>query len=285
MFITSERRQLEEEAHDHNASWHDYLFTRVYTRFGRCVFPSAGQPSLETRSQQLSLIKYHPAGVETSTHLYFIMSTIPKDHMKEYIDRAVQTSTPPMLSPIPELNIGLPNSPFRITSTSKSTQTLEMSRSSPSPQILGAYSRPLSSQRILKPYLPRNRPSQTQGEMGRISSLPETDPFFSAKVELQSTSVRVVSMPEQRPSGVYFLDTSMSSDGVNSVLYNGDSFTSSTDGDLSGIYIPRIGQGIPHTPSPSPSLDSVLIIENNGELSEAFLRNNLNWTRVTVSKG
>ena len=220
------------------------------------------------------LTRYHPAGVKTSTHLYFIMSTILQDHMKEYIDRAVQTSTPPMLSPMPEHNIGLPNSPFRITSTSESIQMPRMSSSSPSPQNLGAYSRPLSSQRILKPYLPRNRPSQSQGEMARISSFPETDPFFSAKLELQSTSVRVVSMPEQRPSGVYFLDTSLSSDGVNSVLYNGDSFTSSTDGDLSGIYIPRIGQGIPHTPSPSPSLDSVLIIENNGELSEAFLRNN-----------
>ncbi|THH21347.1 hypothetical protein EW146_g203 [Bondarzewia mesenterica] len=205
---------------------------------------------------------------------------------KEYVDRAIQTATPSRLVTATESKAGLLHSPFRDITSAVCNESSEMSFSASPSQFSNAYSHSLShssppslgvtTQRTLKPHLPRNRPSQSQNEMGRIVSLPETDPLFSAKMELKSTSVRIVSMPEQRPSSGYLLDASMSTDGVNSSMYSGDSLISSGDDDRSGIYLPRFGQGIPHTPSPSSSPDSVVIIENNGELSEAFLRSSKN---------
>ncbi|KAI9463579.1 hypothetical protein BJY52DRAFT_1414793 [Lactarius psammicola] len=80
-------------------------------------------------------------------------------------------------------------------------------------------------------------------------------------------------MPEQRPTGGQLADSSLSTEGYDGSMLSGGSFLSGTD-TTSGICFSSRTQGtIPHTPSPPPSPDSVLIIENNCGLSEAFLSN------------
>jgi hypothetical protein len=84
---------------------------------------------------------------------------------------------------------------------------------------------------------------------------------------------RVVSMPEQRLPGGHLAESSLSTEGFDSSMLSGGSFLSGTD-TTSGIRFSNHKRGtIPYTPSPSSSPDSVLIIENNCGLSEAFLSN------------
>ncbi|KAI0266797.1 hypothetical protein BC834DRAFT_1032521 [Gloeopeniophorella convolvens] len=96
--------------------------------------------------------------------------------------------------------------------------------------------------------LPRMRPSVHQRPSIRNFSLPEDSPSVVEKHELDVVQ-RVVSMPEQRNWGGHLADSSLSTEGFDGSMLSGGSFVSATD----------------------TTSDSVLIIENNCGLSDAFL--------------
>ncbi|KAI0066141.1 hypothetical protein BV25DRAFT_1821030 [Artomyces pyxidatus] len=200
---------------------------------------------------------------------------------KSYVERGVQTGSPTSRARSPRLDARSPTSPFSDITSSSVNNAQQLSPSASSDRVsaynhsLAHSSPPLSvvlrTQRVPKPpRLPRNRPSQHHSEATRFFSLPEDAPIVSSKAELNSTQ-RIVSMPERQSTGRFTLDFSLSSDGVNASGYSGGSFLSEND-TTSGIRLPDHEQGIPHTPSPPSSPESVLIIENNDELSDAFLR-------------
>ena len=120
--------------------------------------------------------------------------------------------------------------------------------------------------------LPHLKPSAHRHSTIRVFSLPEDSPTITGR-EGFDVIQRVVSMPEQRPTGGPLADSSLSTEGYDGSMLSGGSFLSGTD-TTSGICFSSSTQGaIPHTPSPPPSPDSVLIIENNCGLSESFLSN------------
>ncbi|KAH9957961.1 hypothetical protein BC827DRAFT_1269940 [Russula dissimulans] len=104
---------------------------------------------------------------------------------------------------------------------------------------------------ITKPRkLPQLRPSANRHSTVRVFSLPEDS--LSATVKKEHHVVqRVVSMPEQRLAGGQLAENSLSTEGFDGSIMSGGSFLSGTD----------------------TTSDSVLIIENNCGLSEAFLSN------------
>ncbi|TFY70619.1 hypothetical protein EVG20_g2384 [Dentipellis fragilis] len=194
---------------------------------------------------------------------------------KTYVDRGVQVGSPalPAISLQEELIqkehdtslCDITSSAINISQVSYSSAYTQSSQGSPSP---------LTAERVLKPpQLPANRPSSSHinPESSRIVSLPETAPLFTGKRALKG-SMRVVSMPDRVTPGGFSTDNSLSSsDRIDVSVYSGESYTSMED-DNSGTRLSHSHQDVPHTPSPPSSPDSILIIENNGELSEAFLR-------------
>ncbi|KAH9992603.1 hypothetical protein BJV77DRAFT_1001824 [Russula vinacea] len=98
--------------------------------------------------------------------------------------------------------------------------------------------------------LPQLRPSTNRHSTMRVFSLPE-DPHSAAGKPEPNIVQRVVSMPEQRLSGGQLAESSLSTEGFDGSMLSGGSFLSGTD----------------------TTSDSVLIIENNCGLSEAFLSN------------
>jgi hypothetical protein len=196
--------------------------------------------------------------------------------MKTYMDRGVQAGSS-QLSLDAELLAPSPNNPSESFFAIGDSQLL--SPLAPSLQVSPAYSHSpargsqgeLSSS--TKPrQLPHLKPSTHRHSSIRVFSLPEDSPAITGREEFDLVP-RVVSMPEQRPTGGPLADSSLSTEGYDGSMLSGGSFLSATD-TTSGICFSRSTQGtIPHTPSPPPSPDSVLIIENNCGLSEAFLSN------------
>ncbi|KAA1476044.1 hypothetical protein DENSPDRAFT_932756 [Dentipellis sp. KUC8613] len=173
---------------------------------------------------------------------------------KTYVDRGVQVGSPILSAAVFQAELieeenesslcDTTSSAINVSQVSYSTAYTQSSQGSPSP---------LAVERVLKPpQLPTNRPSSSHinSESSRIVSLPETAPLFSGKRALKG-STRVVSMPDRATHGGFSTDNSLSSsDRIDVSVYSGESYTSMED----------------------DTSDSILIIENNGELSEAFLR-------------
>ncbi|KAF8274462.1 hypothetical protein EI94DRAFT_1825457 [Lactarius quietus] len=191
--------------------------------------------------------------------------------MKTYMDRGVQAgSSAEFLAP----STNDPSS-FAIGDS-------QLSPLAPSLQVSPAYSHspargtsvPKSElSNSTKPrQLPHLKPSTHRHSSIRVFSLPEDSLAITGREGFDLVP-RVVSMPEQRPTGGPLADSSLSTEGYDGSMLSGGSFLSGTD-TTSGICFSSRKQGtIPHTPSPPPSPDSVLIIENNCELSDAFLSN------------
>ena len=183
--------------------------------------------------------------------------------MKTYMDKGVQTGS--SLDPSPndpssftmgdsQLLSPLQVSPAYSYSSARGTSTLKAELSSST-----------------KPrQLPHLKPSTHRHTSIRVFSLPEDSPAITGRGVFDLVP-RVVSMPEQRPTGGPLADSSMSTEGYDGSMLSGGSFLSGTDTTSGICFSTHINGTIPHTPSPPPSPDSVLIIENNCGLSEAFL--------------
>jgi hypothetical protein len=120
--------------------------------------------------------------------------------------------------------------------------------------------------------LPQLRPSTNRHSAIRVFSLPEDSNMASEKTE-PNTAQRVVSMPEQRPAGGQLADSSVSTEGFEGSMLSGGSFLSGTDTTSGRCFADHDLSVISHTLFSTTSSDSVLIIENNCGLSEAFLSN------------
>ena len=201
--------------------------------------------------------------------------------MKTYMDRGVQAGSPQLQSNLSldaELLAPSPNDP----SSFAIGDSQLLSPLTPSLQVSPAYihsparGTPNSKSELSSSTKPRQlpylKPSAHRHSSIRVFSLPEDSPAITGREEFDLVP-RVVSMPEQRPTGGPLPDSSLSTEGYDGSMLSGGSFLSGTD-TTSGISFSSRTQGtIPHTPSPPPSPDSVLIIENNCGLSESFLSN------------
>ncbi|KAI9442164.1 hypothetical protein H4582DRAFT_1926809, partial [Lactarius indigo] len=179
--------------------------------------------------------------------------------MKTYTDKGVQAGVSQLqscaLSLDAESLTPFPNDPSFAIGDSQLLSPL-----APSIQVSPAYShspaRGSSLSRIelsssTKPrQLPILKPSAHRHSSIRVFSLPEDSPAITGR-ETFDLVPRVVSMPEQRPTGGQLADSSLSTEGYDGSMLSGGSFLSGTD----------------------TTSDSVLIIENNCGLSEAFLSN------------
>ena len=200
--------------------------------------------------------------------------------MKTYMDRGVQAGSPQLQSNTSldaELLAPSPNDPSFAMGDSRLLSPL-----APSLQVPPAYihsparGTPNSKSELSSSTKPRQlpylKPSAHRHSSIRVFSLPEDSPAITGRDEFDLVP-RVVSMPEQRPIGGPLPDSSLSTEGYDGSMLSGGSFLSGTD-TTSGISFSSHTQGTtPHTPSPPPSPDSVLIIENNCGLSESFLSN------------
>ncbi|KAI0305719.1 hypothetical protein B0F90DRAFT_1700407 [Multifurca ochricompacta] len=179
--------------------------------------------------------------------------------MKYYIERGVQagsyllqsrvlTQDADLLAPSPEdpsLAIGDPQLLPPLTPSLQVSPAYSLSKMHGSP-----ISKMEVSHAVKPRQLPQMKPSTHRHSSIRVFSLPEDSPSITGKAELNLVQ-RVVSMPEQRLVGSQPADSSLSTEGFDGSMLSGGSFLSGTD----------------------TTSDSVLIIENNCGLSEAFLSN------------
>ncbi|KAH9061337.1 hypothetical protein EDB87DRAFT_1830862 [Lactarius vividus] len=179
--------------------------------------------------------------------------------MKTYVDKGVQAGVSQLHPRALSLDAGSiapsPNdSPLAIGDSQL------LSPLAPSLQVSPAYSHSpargssLSKTELSSSSKPRQlpllKPSAHRHSTIRVFSLPEDSPAITGR-ETFDLVPRVVSMPEQRPNGAQLADSSLSTEGYDGSMLSGGSFLSGTD----------------------TTSDSVLIIENNCGLSEAFLSN------------
>ena len=200
--------------------------------------------------------------------------------MKSYADRGVQAGSSLLQSRTLSLDTDLlapsPEDPLFANGDLQLLSPLSPSQVSPAYSHSSVQGSPFARNevsRAIKPRkLPQLRPSTNRHSAIRVFSLPEDSTSATMKSEF-NPGQRVVSMPEQRIPGGHLAESSLSTEGFDSSMLSGGSFLSGTD-TTSGIRFSNHKRGtIPHTPSPSSSPDSVLIIENNCGLSEAFLSN------------
>src|SRR6266404_2430210 len=202
--------------------------------------------------------------------------------MKAYMDRGVQAGSSQLQSRALPLDAELLSPSPKDSSLFAIGDSQFLSPLTPSLQVSPAYSHlPARGSSVLKTefsgstkprQLPHLKPSVHRHSSIRVFSLPEDSSAATGR-EVLDLVPRVVSMPEQRPTGGQLVDSSLSTEGYDGSMLSGGSFLSGTD-TTSGICFSSHTRGtIPHTPSPPPSPDSVLIIENNCGLSEAFLSN------------
>jgi hypothetical protein len=210
---------------------------------------------------------------------------------KVYVDRGTQTVISTPISSWPGRSVSSSknssthahNGSLSDYSSNAPTSTLSYSRSSS--LLDGAYSRSLPpdspspvrsaimTRRIYKRQkTPYSRPS-SQKFKKRVVSLPKDPPMHHTETTHESTTRRVVSLPDRIPSSPMFARSNTSSDVINTSLFVDHSIFAGED-QLSRIRVRRPSMEEPHTPSPPSSPDSVLIIEDHHQLAEAFLRNN-----------
>jgi hypothetical protein len=219
------------------------------------------------------------------------MSTSTSPAAKGYVDRGIQTvCLPPALWLARSVSNSTKNSSIRahngsLSEYSSNAHTSIRSHSRSSSMRDSAYSHSLPpdspspvrssvvARRLHKRQkTPYSRPSP-QKPNKRIVSLPEDPPMFHTKTVRESTTFRVVSLPDCLPSSSVLRESSSSIDLVDpSVFMDQSVFVG--DEQISRIRVRPPSTDGPHTPSPPSSPDSVLIIENNHQLPETFLRNN-----------
>ena len=120
--------------------------------------------------------------------------------------------------------------------------------------------------RVYKPVTSLGRTNGSSGMPPRVVSLPETVSRYSAKVIVQKSTPRVVSTPMPSTGAKKLLPGSPSESDDELLLF-------ATNGEESPRTRPHFqAPETPHTPSPVSSPESVVIIGNNNQLADSFLR-------------
>jgi hypothetical protein len=208
----------------------------------------------------------------------------PRSPAKVYVDRGIQTiCTPTSLwlgcsvsnsnnsstrahnGSQSEYSSNAPTSALSHSSSS-SAYSQSLPPDSPSP----ARSRITARRMYKRQKTPYSRPS-SQKPKNRVVSLPEDPPHKETIRE--STTFRIVSLPDLNhlPSSPLFTGSNPSSDITDASIFM-DHSVFVGDEQFSRIRVRPVDE--PHTPSPPSSPDSILIIENNHQLADTFLRSN-----------
>ncbi|KAJ3989878.1 hypothetical protein F5890DRAFT_1582419 [Lentinula detonsa] len=178
-----------------------------------------------------------------------------------YIERAIQTENPrhiPHSDNDKALNLHEPLSPKNVDAAYSQISSLAISK-----------------RNYKLSQLAYNKPSELIATEKRIVSLPETSP--PSRIKSDTIRDRVVSMTEQVKVSL------TSSDADNSL--SSDCFETSIDtsqsqlSDLGNLSTrrtrPRNSSTYPQTPSPPSSPESIMIIGNNTQVPNSFLRRNV----------
>lgn len=172
-----------------------------------------------------------------------------------YVERAIQTEPPRQLS--------------------RSDDAKALNLHEPLPVDNTAYTQ-LSSLSITKrehklSQLTYQKPSEPNFTTKRIVSLPETSP--PSRIKADTIRDRVVSMSEQVKVSLTSADNSLSSDCLESSIDTSQSQISSDIGNVSTRQSrARRSLVFPQTPSPPSSPESIMIIGNNMQVPNSFLR-------------
>lgn len=173
------------------------------------------------------------------------------EYSKEYTERGVQTASPP---PIPSTT----------PSPSSAADDGAYNQSNLQNNPLSLMCAPLISRRVprRKLFLVKRRPEVKDVER-RVISMPE-DKFAQNVTSDDPSGSRVVSMPE------YITTTVDLSLDITESFSARASFESGVEKRRVRVCPPP--SDVPRTPSPPSSPDSVLIIDNDAQLSDGFLR-------------
>ncbi|KAJ3844606.1 hypothetical protein EV361DRAFT_947681 [Lentinula raphanica] len=181
-----------------------------------------------------------------------------------YVERAIQTEPPRLLSR---------------STDDKAVNLHEKALSPKNEHLETAYSH-LSSLSISKrdyklSQLNYQKPSEINVSSKRIVSLPETSP--PSRINSDTVRNRVVSMTEQvqLPLVSSDADNSLSSDCFESSLETSRSQLSHSDLGTSVRRARPRTSAYPQTPSPPSSPESIMIIGNNMQVPNSFLRHNV----------
>ncbi|KAK0212856.1 hypothetical protein DFS33DRAFT_1377312 [Desarmillaria ectypa] len=179
---------------------------------------------------------------------------------REYVDRAVQTDS---AVPLPSSSV---SSPSGVVATSPAelsayTDLNDASSSLESSPVM---------RRLHKPRLPFNGPSQVPTGTDRVVSLPETSP--PSRVNPGGSGARIVSLTEYSKTSL-LKDDSFSSECFDTSISTDTSGTHlSSENSLQHIRTRRLHcSGLPRTPSPPSSPESIMIIGNDVQVPASFL--------------
>ncbi|KAK0461279.1 uncharacterized protein EV420DRAFT_1746620 [Desarmillaria tabescens] len=179
---------------------------------------------------------------------------------REYVDRAVQTDS---AVPLPSSPASSPSSAVAISPAELSAY-IDRNDAPSSPDFYPV------GRRLHKPRLPFNGPSRAPTGTDRVVSLPETSP--PSRVDLGGSGTRVVSLtecsktsaPKEDSFSSECFDTSISTDTSGTHL--------SSENSLQHIRTRRLRySGLPRTPSPPSSPESIMIIGNDVQVPVSFL--------------
>ncbi|KAK0504784.1 hypothetical protein EDD18DRAFT_1343564 [Armillaria luteobubalina] len=178
---------------------------------------------------------------------------------RKYVDRAVQTDP----VPLPSSQASSPSSAVAISPAEPSAYTDPNDASSlldSSPAV----------RRLHKPRLPFNGPSRAPTGTDRIVSLPETSP--PSRINPGGSGTRIVSLTECSKSA-FPKEDSFSSECFDASIFTDTSGTHlSSENSIQHIQARRLRHsGLPRTPSPPSSPESIMIIGNDVQVPVSFL--------------
>ncbi|KAK0485783.1 hypothetical protein IW261DRAFT_1662131 [Armillaria novae-zelandiae] len=178
----------------------------------------------------------------------------------KYVDRAVQTdpAVPSLSSTVSSPSSAVVTSPAEPSAYTDPNDAPSLLDSSP------------AVRRLHKPRLPFNGPSRAVTGTDRVVSLPETSP--PSRINFGGSGARIVSLTECSKS-VLPKEDSFSSECFDASIFTDTSDTHlSSENSMQHIQARRLRHsGLPRTPSPPSSPESIMIIGNDVQVPISFL--------------
>ncbi|KAK0241805.1 hypothetical protein EDD85DRAFT_1020532 [Armillaria nabsnona] len=179
---------------------------------------------------------------------------------RKYVDRAVQTdpAVPLLSSPASSPSSAVATSPAELSAYTDPNDASSSLDSSP------------TVRRLHKPRLPFNGPSRAPTGIDRVVSLPETSP--PSRINPGGSGARVVSLTECSKSALPKDDSFSSECFDTSILTDTSGTHLSSENSIQHIRTRRLPySGLPRTPSPPSSPESIMIIGNDVQVPVSFL--------------
>jgi hypothetical protein len=209
---------------------------------------------------------------------------------KGYVDRGIQTISPPatiwlarsVSSSTQNSSTRAHNGSLSEYSSNAPTSTHAHSRSSSKLDSAYSHSLPPDSPSPVRSMItarrtfkrqktPYSRPSPEKLQT-RVVSLPDNPPMYRTDAARDSTTLRVVSVPDHLPSSYMSIGNNTPDVTDPSLCLDHSVFAGDEKNSRIRVRPPQVNT--PHTPSPPSSPDSVLFIDDNHQLSKTFLCHN-----------